>query len=96
MSVFCPPFLSSHSQTAQDISFANVQALFQSLSSSRGCPTTSQLDTEAEEPPPQPDRKSVTVNGKWLLMVISKNKNSNKKTKLTLKTVQAEVKVKEA
>lgn len=64
---FCPPFLSSHPQTAQDISFATVQALFQSLTSRRGCPTTSQSDTEAEKPPPQTDRKSVTMNGKWLL-----------------------------
>uniref|UniRef100_UPI0037E92711 dynein axonemal assembly factor 3-like n=1 Tax=Semicossyphus pulcher TaxID=241346 RepID=UPI0037E92711 len=49
-------------KTAQDISFANVHALFQSLSSRRGCPTTSQSDAEAEEPSPQTDRKSVTIN----------------------------------
>ncbi|XP_010750116.3 dynein assembly factor 3, axonemal [Larimichthys crocea] len=60
-----------HIKTAQDISFANVQALFQSLSSSRGCPTTSQLDTEAEEPSPQPDRKSVTINDLMRLNGIS-------------------------
>ncbi|XP_073345879.1 dynein axonemal assembly factor 3-like isoform X1 [Pagrus major] len=51
-----------HIKTAQDISFVNVQALFQSLSSRRGCPTTSQSDTEAKEPSPQIDRKSVTIN----------------------------------
>ncbi|KAM9336464.1 dynein axonemal assembly factor 3 [Symphorus nematophorus] len=50
-----------HLKTAQDISFSNVQALFQSLSSRRGCPTTSQSDTEADEPVPQTDRKSVTI-----------------------------------
>ncbi|XP_076615769.1 dynein axonemal assembly factor 3 [Chaetodon auriga] len=51
-----------HIKTAQDISLANVQALFQSLSSRRGCPTTSQSDTEAEEPSPQTDRKSFTIS----------------------------------
>nr|XP_020461979.1 dynein assembly factor 3, axonemal isoform X2 [Monopterus albus] len=51
-----------HIKTAQDISFVNVQALFQSLSSRRGCPTTSQ--SEAEEPSTQTDRKSVTINEK--------------------------------
>ncbi|XP_031595171.2 dynein assembly factor 3, axonemal [Oreochromis aureus] len=38
-----------HIKTAQDISFANLQGLFQSLSSRRGCPTTSQPYTDAEE-----------------------------------------------
>ncbi|XP_044035020.1 dynein axonemal assembly factor 3-like [Siniperca chuatsi] len=56
-----------HIKTAQDISFANVQALFQSLSSRRGCPTTSQSDTEA----PQTDRKSVTINDLMRLNGIS-------------------------
>lgn len=61
----CHPFLSPHSQTAQDISFANVQGLFQSLSSRRGCPTTS--------PSTRVDEKSVTTNGKgsmsfWVFM----------------------------
>nr|XP_046233594.1 dynein axonemal assembly factor 3-like isoform X1 [Scatophagus argus]XP_046233595.1 dynein axonemal assembly factor 3-like isoform X1 [Scatophagus argus]XP_046233596.1 dynein axonemal assembly factor 3-like isoform X1 [Scatophagus argus]XP_046233597.1 dynein axonemal assembly factor 3-like isoform X1 [Scatophagus argus]XP_046233598.1 dynein axonemal assembly factor 3-like isoform X1 [Scatophagus argus] len=51
-----------HIKTAQDISFANVQALFQSLSSRRGCPTTSQPDAKTEKPSPQTDRKSVTIN----------------------------------
>ncbi|XP_045924599.1 dynein axonemal assembly factor 3-like [Micropterus dolomieu] len=51
-----------HVKTAQDVSFANVQALFWSLSSRRGCTTTSQSDTEAEKPSPQTDRKSVTIN----------------------------------
>ncbi|XP_059180536.1 dynein axonemal assembly factor 3-like [Centropristis striata] len=49
-----------HIKTAQDISFANVQELFQSLSSRRGCPTTSQ--SEAEEPSQETDPKSVTIN----------------------------------
>ncbi len=64
---FCLPFPLSRPQTAQDISFANVQALFQSLASRRGCPASSQSDTEAEQPSPHTDRKSVTINGKWLL-----------------------------
>ncbi|XP_065806092.1 dynein axonemal assembly factor 3 isoform X1 [Labrus bergylta] len=46
--------------TAQDISFANVNALFQSLSSRRGCPASSQ--SEAEELSTQTDRKSVTIS----------------------------------
>lgn len=49
-----------HIKTAQDISFANVQALFQSLSSRRGCPTTSQ--SEAEEPSTKTDQKPATIN----------------------------------
>lgn len=48
-------FFSSHMQTAQDISLANVQALFQALSSRHG---------GSEEPSPQTDRKPVTINGK--------------------------------
>ncbi|KAM8729569.1 dynein axonemal assembly factor 3 [Acanthopagrus schlegelii] len=51
-----------HIKTAQDISFVNVQALFQSLSSRRCFPTTSQSDTEIKEPSPQVDRKSVTID----------------------------------
>ncbi|XP_018533833.1 dynein axonemal assembly factor 3 [Lates calcarifer] len=51
-----------HTKTAQDISFSNVQALFQSLSSRRGCPSTSHSGTEGEEPSAQTDQKSVTVN----------------------------------
>ncbi|XP_054454371.1 dynein axonemal assembly factor 3-like [Anoplopoma fimbria] len=51
-----------HIKTAQDISFANVKELFQSLSSRRGCPTTSQSDAKAEEPSPEADQKSVTIN----------------------------------
>ncbi|XP_035002711.2 dynein axonemal assembly factor 3 [Hippoglossus stenolepis] len=51
-----------HTKTAQDISFANVQALFQSLSSRRGCPSTSQSDTEGQEPSTEIDQKSVTIN----------------------------------
>lgn len=55
--------LSSHPQTAQDISFANVQGLFQSLSSRRGCPTTSQPYTDAEE---DTSLRPITINGKRL------------------------------
>ncbi|XP_034563703.1 dynein assembly factor 3, axonemal-like [Notolabrus celidotus] len=51
-----------HTKTAQDISFANVNALFQSLSSRRGCPTSSHSDAEAEEPHTLNSRKSVTIN----------------------------------
>ncbi|XP_034414003.1 dynein assembly factor 3, axonemal-like [Cyclopterus lumpus] len=51
-----------HVKTAQDISVANVQELFHSLSSRRGCPITSQSDATAEEPSPKADRKSVTIN----------------------------------
>ncbi|CAK6964233.1 dynein axonemal assembly factor 3-like [Scomber scombrus] len=58
-----------HMKTAQDISFANVQALFQSLSSRRGCPTTTR--SEAEEPSTKPDQKSVTINDLMHLNQIS-------------------------
>ncbi|XP_029934086.1 dynein assembly factor 3, axonemal [Myripristis murdjan] len=56
-----------HVKTAQDISFANVQALLQRLSCRRSSPTTSQSDTEkteAEELPSQPEgyHKSVSIN----------------------------------
>ncbi|KAG7227810.1 hypothetical protein INR49_013604 [Caranx melampygus] len=51
-----------HVMTAQDISFANVQALFQSLSSRRGCPSTSEPDTEGEESLSQTDQKVITIN----------------------------------
>ncbi|TNN54299.1 Dynein assembly factor 3, axonemal [Liparis tanakae] len=49
-----------HVKTAQDISVANVQELFRSLSSRGRCPTTSQA--EAAEPSPEVDRTSVPVN----------------------------------
>ncbi|XP_053197054.1 dynein axonemal assembly factor 3-like [Scomber japonicus] len=58
-----------HMKTAQDVSFANVQALFQSLSSRRGCPTTTQ--SVAEEPSTKPDQKSVTINDLMHLNQIS-------------------------
>ncbi|XP_022075621.2 dynein axonemal assembly factor 3 [Acanthochromis polyacanthus] len=58
-----------HIKTAQDISIANVQGLFQSLSSRRGCPTTSQSDLE--EPSAQTDQKSVTINDLMRLNGIS-------------------------
>ncbi|KAL6095122.1 dnaaf3 [Pungitius sinensis] len=48
-----------HVSTAQDISVANVQELFRSLSSRRGCSTTSQ--SEAKQPSPEADLKSVPV-----------------------------------
>ncbi|XP_037611295.1 dynein assembly factor 3, axonemal-like [Sebastes umbrosus] len=58
-----------HVKTAQDISFANVQELFRSLSSRRGCPTASQ--SEAEEPSTEADRKPVTINDLMRLNGIS-------------------------
>ncbi|XP_023149554.1 dynein axonemal assembly factor 3 isoform X2 [Amphiprion ocellaris] len=66
-----PSLLSSRvfSRTAQDISIANVQGLFQCLSSRRGCPTTSQSDSEA--PSTQIDQKSVTINDLMRLNGIS-------------------------
>ncbi|XP_040923405.1 dynein assembly factor 3, axonemal-like [Toxotes jaculatrix] len=53
-----------HIKTAQDISIENVQALFQSLSSRRGCPSTSQSDTQI-------DQKSVTIDDLMCLNGIS-------------------------
>lgn len=58
--------LSLHLQTAQDVSFANVQGLFQSLASGRGCLTASQSGSEAEEASTQADQKSAGFNGKVL------------------------------
>ncbi|KAK5850763.1 hypothetical protein PBY51_001612 [Eleginops maclovinus] len=49
-----------HIKTAQDISFANLQELFHSMSSRWGCPNTSQSD--AEQLSSESERKSVTVN----------------------------------
>uniref|UniRef100_A0A1A7X624 Dynein axonemal assembly factor 3 n=1 Tax=Iconisemion striatum TaxID=60296 RepID=A0A1A7X624_9TELE len=46
-----------HTKTAQDVSIANVQRLFQSLSSRRGCLTTPQSDSETET------ARSVSVHG---------------------------------
>ncbi|XP_028423263.1 dynein assembly factor 3, axonemal isoform X1 [Perca flavescens] len=60
-----------HIKTAQDISFANVQELFQSLSSRRGWPTTFQSDAEPEEPSPEADGKSVSINDLMCLNGIS-------------------------
>ncbi|XP_037547325.1 dynein assembly factor 3, axonemal-like [Nematolebias whitei] len=48
-------------KTAQDISFANVQGLFQFLSSRRGCLPASQFDSEAEVST-QTEQKSVSFN----------------------------------
>lgn len=63
---FVHPSLSLHLQTAQDVSFANVQGLFQSLSSRRGCLTASQSDSEAEKASTQAEQKSASFNGKAL------------------------------
>ncbi|XP_028287440.1 dynein assembly factor 3, axonemal [Parambassis ranga] len=52
-----------HIKTAQDISFANVQGLFQSLSSRRGCPTTTPFTWV--------DEKSVTTDDLMSLNGIS-------------------------
>uniref|UniRef100_A0A2I4B7L7 Dynein axonemal assembly factor 3 n=1 Tax=Austrofundulus limnaeus TaxID=52670 RepID=A0A2I4B7L7_AUSLI len=46
-----------HIKTAQDVSFANVQGLFQSLSSRRGCLAAPQSDSEA-----QAEQKSASFN----------------------------------
>ncbi|XP_061565351.1 dynein axonemal assembly factor 3-like [Cololabis saira] len=51
-----------HVKTAQDISFANVQGLFQSLSSRRGCLTVSQSGTETKNPTTQAGQKSARIN----------------------------------
>ncbi|KAL3051372.1 hypothetical protein OYC64_001596 [Pagothenia borchgrevinki] len=59
-----------HIKTAQDISFANVQELFHSLSSRRGCPPTSS-QSDADQPPPESERKSVTINDLMPLSGIS-------------------------
>ncbi|KAF3853518.1 hypothetical protein F7725_014206 [Dissostichus mawsoni] len=59
-----------HIKTAQDISFANVQDLFHSLSSRRGCPPTSS-QSDADQPPPESERKSVTINDLMPLSGIS-------------------------
>uniref|UniRef100_A0A3P8NVV8 Dynein axonemal assembly factor 3 n=1 Tax=Astatotilapia calliptera TaxID=8154 RepID=A0A3P8NVV8_ASTCA len=50
-------------KTAQDISFANLQGLFQSLSSRRGCPTTSQTYTDAED---DTSIRTVSIKGEML------------------------------
>lgn len=55
--------LFSHPQTAQDISFANLQGLFQSLSSRRGCPTTSQTYTDTED---DTSIRTVSIKGEML------------------------------
>ncbi|KAM6897136.1 dynein axonemal assembly factor 3 [Xenentodon cancila] len=51
-----------HVKTAQDISFANVQGLLQSLSSRRGCLTVSQSEAETKNPTTQAGQKSARVN----------------------------------
>lgn len=65
-------FLHSHPQTAQDISVANVQELFQSLSRGWGCSITSQSEVKAEEASPEADLKSVPVHGKILLTLTTR------------------------
>ncbi|XP_072229937.1 dynein axonemal assembly factor 3-like [Leuresthes tenuis] len=51
-----------HIKTAQDISFANLQGLFESLSSRRRCLTPSKSDTEAEEASASADQSSITIS----------------------------------
>ncbi|KAM8836476.1 dynein axonemal assembly factor 3 isoform 2-T4 [Spinachia spinachia] len=51
-----------HISTAQEVSVANVQELFQSLSSRRGCSTTSQSEAKAEEASDEDVLKSVPVH----------------------------------
>ncbi|KAF7661200.1 hypothetical protein LDENG_00267090 [Lucifuga dentata] len=56
-----------HIKTAQDVSFANVQTLFQSLSCRRGCLSVSQPDTEKTEA----HHKSASINDLMHLSGIS-------------------------
>ncbi|KAG7507583.1 hypothetical protein JOB18_038793 [Solea senegalensis] len=51
-----------HVKTAQDVSFANVQLLFQALSSRRRTSSTPPSDTERQEPSTHTDQTSVTIN----------------------------------
>ncbi|XP_074518881.1 dynein axonemal assembly factor 3 [Halichoeres trimaculatus] len=51
-----------HIKTAQDVSLANVNTLFQWLSSRRGCPSSPHSDAEAEEASKQSDRQPITIN----------------------------------
>ncbi|XP_058497091.1 dynein axonemal assembly factor 3-like [Solea solea] len=51
-----------HTESAQDISFANVQLLFQSLSGRHGSPSASLSDTEHQEPATLTDQRAVTLN----------------------------------
>ncbi|KAM4716000.1 dynein axonemal assembly factor 3 [Anableps anableps] len=60
-----------HLKTAQDLSFANMQGLFQSLSSRRRCLTTSHSDTEAEEAPTLSQQKSLSLNDLMQLSGVS-------------------------
>ncbi|XP_047233641.1 dynein axonemal assembly factor 3-like isoform X3 [Girardinichthys multiradiatus] len=60
-----------HLKTAQDISFANMQGLFQFLSSRWGCVTTSPSDTEAKKEPTLSQQKSLRVNNLMLLSGVS-------------------------
>ncbi|CAN9509090.1 unnamed protein product [Ophioblennius macclurei] len=59
-----------HIKTAQDISIANVQELFQSLSSRRGCPSTSQPHTEAKDAT-TPAQLNIAVNDLMQLKGVS-------------------------
>ncbi|KAM4624492.1 dynein axonemal assembly factor 3 [Polymixia lowei] len=65
----------THIKTAQDISYANVQALFQSLSCRGSCPATAQPDTEETQAAPtaQPEthHKSIKINDLMRLNGIS-------------------------
>ncbi|KAM9716598.1 dynein axonemal assembly factor 3 [Menidia menidia] len=50
-----------HIKTAQDISIANLQGLFTSLSSRRSCNTACMSDTKAEEASTRADQSSISI-----------------------------------
>nr|XP_057917359.1 dynein axonemal assembly factor 3-like [Doryrhamphus excisus] len=62
-----------HMKTAQDISFANVQEFFQSLSRRQHCPAVHQSNTDEEQPPPSHDHKPAPINNLMHLNRVSVN-----------------------
>ncbi|XP_061562227.1 dynein axonemal assembly factor 3-like [Phycodurus eques] len=62
-----------HVKTAQDISFANVQDFFQSLSRRRECPSTPQFDAEEENPSTNIEHNYLPVNDLMRLKGVSVN-----------------------
>ncbi|XP_077359360.1 dynein axonemal assembly factor 3 [Festucalex cinctus] len=62
-----------HMKTAQDISYANVQELFQSLSRRQECQATPQSSTEGERPSTNSEQNSVAVRDLMRLKGVSVN-----------------------
>ncbi|XP_054625472.1 dynein axonemal assembly factor 3-like isoform X2 [Dunckerocampus dactyliophorus] len=62
-----------HMKTAQDISFANVQELFRSLSRRQDCSAIHQSSSDKEQPPTNSDHKPVTINNLMHLNRVSVN-----------------------